>query len=298
MDRRRELDAYVNQIREKRRHRNLYLRTSPFSELALVQRHQLAGQQELVIGASLDADIRLDSESVHALHATVEKTLKGWVLRAVGAAEVRAGGRFSRSLKEFQLSQCTSFRIDRFTLRHVVHPVWRELLEVYDPNRPDFCTFTRLQYFPIRPGYRVTGELQKFKSPLHVQITYSDGSERKCWQVGELHFALFKTHCRLHIYRVGAERTLTDDQELLLMFTDETTGIETYPSGRYLKIHEEFSPSITVDFNKAYNPSCNYSAIFTCPCVTPENHVPICIRAGEKCYTPPRYRARVHEPLR
>jgi uncharacterized protein (DUF1684 family) len=44
------------------------------------------------------------------------------------------------------------------------------------------------------------------------------------------------------------------------------------------------TPSMVVDFNKAYNPPCAFSAFATCPIPPPENRLAVAIPAGEKVY--------------
>ena len=44
------------------------------------------------------------------------------------------------------------------------------------------------------------------------------------------------------------------------------------------------SKRIEVDFNKAYNPYCEYDIKYTCPIPPKENNIPLKILAGEKKY--------------
>jgi uncharacterized protein len=74
---------------------------------------------------------------------------------------------------------------------------------------------------------------------------------------------------------------------LFLPFTDATTGIETYESGRYidLQINDIKNNEVLIDFNKAYNPYCAYvSGVYNCPVPPKENHLIVAILAGEKIY--------------
>jgi uncharacterized protein (DUF1684 family) len=71
---------------------------------------------------------------------------------------------------------------------------------------------------------------------------------------------------------------------LFLPFTDETNGRETYGGGRYIDLREaDFkNGSITIDFNKAYNPYCAFAGGYSCPKPPDENQLAIAIPAGEK----------------
>lgn len=76
---------------------------------------------------------------------------------------------------------------------------------------------------------------------------------------------------------------LEDAGKLFVIFSDETNGKTTYPSGRYL--HADFpdkSGNIIVDFNYAYNPPCAYTAFATCPIPPKENRLNFSIEVGEK----------------
>ena len=89
-------------------------------------------------------------------------------------------------------------------------------------------------------------------------------------------------------FEVDAERAeLTifkdlDGDELFLPFADATSGKETYPSGRYLEVHELPDGRVVADFNYAYNPYCAYNEQWTCPIPPAENRLPVAIRAGER----------------
>ena len=66
-----------------------------------------------------------------------------------------------------------------------------------------------------------------------------------------------------------------------LDFMDETTGVRSYPAGRYMNVEEQKRGQYLIDFNKAYNPSCAYGGKFSCPLTPEENRLSIAIEAGE-----------------
>ena len=71
---------------------------------------------------------------------------------------------------------------------------------------------------------------------------------------------------------------------LFIPFKDATSGRETYGAGRFLEIHEPDEERFTLDFNRCFNPLCNYSPAYNCPIPPRENHLEIAIEAGEKTY--------------
>jgi len=75
------------------------------------------------------------------------------------------------------------------------------------------------------------------------------------------------------------------DKSYFLVFSDETSGRETYGAGRYLLVDAPDSTGFTyIEFNKAYNPPCAFSPFATCPLPPKQNHILTEIRAGEKDY--------------
>jgi uncharacterized protein (DUF1684 family) len=66
------------------------------------------------------------------------------------------------------------------------------------------------------------------------------------------------------------------------MFTDLTSGAETYGGGRYIDLVRNVSGLYELDFNRAYNPYCYYNESYECPLPPRENRLPIAIRAGER----------------
>ena len=75
-----------------------------------------------------------------------------------------------------------------------------------------------------------------------------------------------------------------DAKELFFIFRDRTSGRETYGSGRFLYSELPSGGRVLLDFNKAYNPPCAFTAFATCPLPPKQNALPVAIEAGEKAY--------------
>jgi len=72
---------------------------------------------------------------------------------------------------------------------------------------------------------------------------------------------------------------------LFIVFGDETAGKTTYGAGRFIDIPKPDALGNTeIDFNKAYNPPCAFTAFATCPLPPPQNRLKLSITAGEKNY--------------
>ena len=70
----------------------------------------------------------------------------------------------------------------------------------------------------------------------------------------------------------------------LFIFGDGTTGKESYPGGRFLYAEAPKDGKVVLDFNKAENPPCAFTAFATCPLPPPQNKLKVRIPAGEKTY--------------
>ena len=71
--------------------------------------------------------------------------------------------------------------------------------------------------------------------------------------------------------------------KLFVLFADETSALESYPTGRYLYVNPPDAKGMTVlDFNYAYNPPCAYTEFATCPIPPKSNRLPFAVHAGEK----------------
>ena len=71
--------------------------------------------------------------------------------------------------------------------------------------------------------------------------------------------------------------------KLFVLFSDETSAQQTYPTGRYLYVNPPDAMGMTIlDFNYAYNPPCAYTEFATCPIPPKSNRLSFAVHAGEK----------------
>ncbi len=78
---------------------------------------------------------------------------------------------------------------------------------------------------------------------------------------------------------------------VFLPFTDAGSGRTSYGGGRYLldtlkgaDLGSDARGRCILDFNFSYNPSCAYSARWSCPLAPAENALPATIEGGERKY--------------
>jgi uncharacterized protein (DUF1684 family) len=79
------------------------------------------------------------------------------------------------------------------------------------------------------------------------------------------------------------------DAQYFIVFADRTSGKETYGAARFLYIDPPHDGKVVIDFNRAYNPPCAFTAFATCPLAPPENRLDLRVTAGER-----KYRGAVH----
>jgi uncharacterized protein (DUF1684 family) len=70
--------------------------------------------------------------------------------------------------------------------------------------------------------------------------------------------------------------------DLFFIFGDETNRTETYGAGRFLYAAPAKDGTVILDFNRAYNPPCAFSAFATCPLPPKQNRLALKVEAGEK----------------
>jgi hypothetical protein len=152
-----------------------------------------------------------------------------------------------------------------------------------DPRSPlkesDRKKFKGLLYYPINLKYAVIGSIERYPSepkPIYINLPTNKGREKKYVKNGQFRFKWEGKEYVLQIYRpLGGG-------EFFLPCKDKTSGTETYPEGRYLYIEPMPGGKVLIDFNRAYNPFCEYSEKYLCPFATQENWLDIPIHAGEK----------------
>ena len=170
------------------------------------------------------------------------------------------------------------FRVGRVTLATYLAGSGLVVI-AFDPERAEIRAFDRLRCFPPDAGFVVAARREPVTPPEPVTLATSRNLEKRYLRVARLHFRLGDRDCVL-----GAFKATPDDDVLFVPFADATSGGETYGSGRFLEIPEAPGDTIEIDFNRAFNPLCNYSPAYNCPLPPAENRLNVAIEAGEKTY--------------
>jgi uncharacterized protein (DUF1684 family) len=139
--------------------------------------------------------------------------------------------------------------------------------------------FAAIDHWPVDSRWSVAARLEPASPGSTVAVPDVLGDVIEEPTPGAVLFEVDGVACRIDAVEGG------DQGELWLIFADATSGAETYGGGRFL-----YTPpprpdgTVTVDFNRAYNPPCVFSPYATCPLPPPQNRLSVRIEAGERTY--------------
>ncbi|MEO8148169.1 MAG: DUF1684 domain-containing protein [Bacteroidia bacterium] len=142
-----------------------------------------------------------------------------------------------------------------------------------------------LQFFDVDESYKVTASFIRTENAVPFDMPTMNGNKKKYIEYGTLSFQLQGKTCSLKIYQSVSLMNIDEYKDYLFIpFTDKTNGNTTYGGGRYLDFRtgDIKNYQMILDFNKAYNPYCAYSAGYSCPKPPSENALSVKVNAGEK----------------
>ncbi len=153
-------------------------------------------------------------------------------------------------------------------------------VRVKDTLNPARVNFAGLDYYPIDPKWHVTATFEPYNPPKLLPIATKINTIDTMQSPGALHFEIDGKPLQL-------DAVIEDpsEKQFFIMFTDETSGSETYGAGRQLYADlPDKDNHVVLDFNRAYNWPCVFTEFATCPIPPRQNHLPIRVEAGEKMY--------------
>ncbi len=149
-------------------------------------------------------------------------------------------------------------------------------IRLRDTNSEARRNFKHLNWYPIDPKARIIAKFEKYPEPKDVLIPNVLGGTFTMTAPGLLRFTIG-----------GKELTLEpvdEDGHLFIIFRDMTSRSATYGSGRFLYADAPVNGEVVLDFNRAENPPCAFTAFATCPLPPQQNRLSVAIKAGEKRY--------------
>ncbi|MGH3118115.1 MAG: DUF1684 domain-containing protein [Vicinamibacterales bacterium] len=157
----------------------------------------------------------------------------------------------------------------------------RQAIRLRDKNSRIRREFTGCRWFPIDQSYRVEGRFISYDAPKPVQLLNILGDLEDFKSPGLVAF-------KLHGREIRMEPVLSSRGRYWFVFRDQTSGKETYGAARFVYADAPGADGkVVIDFNRAYNPPCAFNPHTTCPLPSPQNRLPVPIRAGELDYRSP-----------
>jgi uncharacterized protein (DUF1684 family) len=157
-------------------------------------------------------------------------------------------------------------------------------LRVKDLEAPTRTGFHGLHWYEPNAAYRVHARWIPYDPPKVLDIPTVLGTTTHTPAPGAAEFTIDGQTVRL-------EPVLEDPKstDLFFIMRDATSKSTTYGAGRFLYTelpdHGVNQPGeLWLDFNRAVNPPCAFTAYATCPLPPPQNRLGVAIQAGEQRY--------------
>jgi uncharacterized protein (DUF1684 family) len=229
------------------------------------------------VGAGPTNDIVLPKGSAPAQVGVFEFHDSKTAFQAASGVEVTVNGKpaATATLRPDTSGAPDVLRIRDLTM-YVIERSGRYAIRLKDQNSPARRNFHGLEYFPVNERYRVRAKFVPYKPQKKMSIPNILGGAEEDTSPGYVVFTLDGREFRLVPVDSG--------DMLFFIFKDLTASKETYPAGRFLYTRLPEKGEVELDFNKAVNPPCAFTAFATCPLPPEENILPVRIEAGEKRY--------------
>lgn len=140
------------------------------------------------------------------------------------------------------------------------------------------ANFVPLDYYPENADLAYILEPNEDISHDPVALGTTSGESREYIPHSEITFTVGGQEVTLTVFR-EPERG-----RLLIPFKDATSNKETYGAGRTVDPQVRPDGKLSVDFNYAYGPYCQYNDNWTCTLPPFSNWLQVPIEAGEKLY--------------
>lgn len=157
----------------------------------------------------------------------------------------------------------------------IAGPTGNYALRVWDANSEGIRNFGGIDAYPYNPEWVVDAQFTAMPgTTMPFEHSKDDGETRELSIPGEISFTKDGVDYSLAAIESG--------RALQIVFSDATSGVDTYSVGRFLFVAPDASGKVTLDFNRAVLPPCGFSYAFNCPMPPKQNRFAIPIEAGEK----------------
>ena len=149
-------------------------------------------------------------------------------------------------------------------------------VRIKDPDSSARREFKGIPTYPPSARWRVLARWEPTTPPVEIAVPNVLGKVERMPSPGTAVFILDGKGYRLTpVLEEGSP-------DLFFVFGDETNRSETYGAGRFLYADPPKDGEVVLDFNRAYNPPCAFSAFATCPLPPKQNRLALRVDAGEK----------------
>ena len=149
-------------------------------------------------------------------------------------------------------------------------------IRLKDPEADTRVHFTGLNWYPPDSQFHVKAKWVPYEKGHTIPITNVLGMTSQEPAPGYAEFTLGGNTYQLE--------PITEDDHLFFIFKDQTSASTTYGAGRFLYAPMPSNGTVDLDFNKAENPPCAFTAFATCPLPPRQNVLRVDIPAGELRY--------------
>ena len=275
--------------------KNEYFRDHPWSPLRAFERFDYSAShpQPAILGSVDEVDVRLPGEEIAPRHLAIvvlrpEGEEAAWRFRVenlgpagsvdIGGEPLEGGARAGRVRI---VPEETVIEVGPYAVRPYVQG-GAGILILFDSRRTAPERFVPPRYFEVDPAFRFRAPLIRETETELLSLQTSLGRTKDYRRVGHFDLRIGDSDFRVYAYQPAL---VAHAEELLtILFTDATTGKETYGAGRYLDLDTPVDGLYSIDFNRAYNPYCSYTDVYNCPIPPRENRLAVAIRAGEERY--------------
>lgn len=300
-------------IEAERRAKEKYFRDHAWSPLRAFARHDFlpcgpGRDPAAIVGAAEGVEVQFDAPGIapQQLRITVlrpegdgapfrfrlERLAPGGNVRVDGKPLPEEGPEAVRIVPEE-----TPIEVGPFAIRPYVQAE-AGILILFDSRRTEGTHFVAPAHFPVDPAWRFGVPLVRLPEPETVRIQTSLGRVKEYRRAGYFEIetppgsdadsrdrdAGAGGSRKVRVYAYQPTFVQHKEEGLSVLFTDLTTGKESYSVGRYIDLAAPTDGLFTLDFNSAYNPLCAYTHVYNCPIPPRENTLPVAVRAGEKDY--------------
>lgn len=269
--------AYVRQIEQWRGDHQAEL-TKDFGWLTVVGLDWLK-EGDNRVGADPSSQVPLPPGSAPPQVAVLSMHAGKVVLHPIAGVQLTLNG---QPATETALREDTDVLAVRHLQFYLIRRGDRAGIRLKDNDAGTRKHFRGLSWYPVDPSWRIQAKYTPWPTPHSITFHNTIGQEEHDASPGYVSFQKHGREFRL-------EPVIDDDGTLFFVMRDQTSGKTTYGASRFLNIDPpadlKKSATIWLDFNRAVNPPCAFTAYATCPLPPPQNRLTLAITAGEKKYT-------------